>query len=110
MLKGWRFEYKGMIFDKITLIKNILIMKKSRIYLLLAAFMAVGFIFGLAFNSLFTKSYAEERNTEALIPAVNAFEVTAAGTARSADYEIVTIYGRKYIIFSNGDDIEVLNY
>ena len=85
-------------------------MKKSRIYFLLAAFMAAGFVFGLAFNSLFTKSYAEERNTEALIPAVNAFEVTAAGTARSADYEIVTIYGRKYIIFSNGDDIEVLNY
>ncbi len=85
-------------------------MKKSRIYFILAAFMAAGFVFGLAFNSLFTKSYAEERNTEALIPAENAFEVTAAGTARSADYEIVTIYGRKYIIFSNGDDIEVLNY
>lgn len=85
-------------------------MKKSRIYFLLAAFMAAGFVFGLAFNSLFTKSYAEERNKEALVPAVNAFEVTAAGTARSADYEIVTIYGRKYIIFSNGDDIEVLNY
>ena len=37
-------------------------------------------------------------------------EVTTTGTSRSADYEIVTIYGRKYIIFSNGDDIEVLNY
>ena len=37
-------------------------------------------------------------------------EVTATGTSRSADYEIVTIYGRKYIIFSNGEDIEVLNY
>jgi len=30
--------------------------------------------------------------------------------ARSADYEIVTIYGRKYIIFSSGGDIEVLEY
>ena len=26
----------------------------------------------------------------------------------SADYEIVYIYGRKYIIFSSGEDIEVL--
>ena len=85
-------------------------MKKSRIYLLLAAFMAIGFIFGLAFNSLFTKSYAEERNTETILPSESASEITATGTARSADYEIVTIYGRKYIIFSNGDDIEVLNY
>ena len=85
-------------------------MKKSRIYLLLVAFMAIGFIFGLAFNSLFTKSYAEERNTETILPSESAFEITATGTARSADYEIVTIYGRKYIIFSNGDDIEVLNY
>jgi len=28
----------------------------------------------------------------------------------SADYEIVSIYGRKYIIFSSGSDIEVLEY
>lgn len=28
----------------------------------------------------------------------------------SADYEIVTVYGRKYLIFSNGNDIEMLNY
>ena len=85
-------------------------MKKSRIYLLLAAFTAIGFGMGLVFDNLFTKSYAEERNAEAILPSENAFEVTATGTARNADYEIVTIYGRKYIIFSNGDDIEVLNY
>ena len=33
-----------------------------------------------------------------------------SGSARSADYEIVNIYGRKYIVFSSGGDIEVLNY
>lgn len=85
-------------------------MKKTRIYLLLGVFAALGFAFGLAFDNLFTKSYAEKRNTEVLLPTENAFEVTAAGTARSADYEIVTIYGRKYIIFSSGGDIEVLEY
>ena len=85
-------------------------MKKSKVYLLLVAFTIIGFAMGLAFNSLFTKSYANDRNTDAIISSENAMEVTATGTARSADYEIVTIYGRKYIIFSNGDDIEVLNY
>ena len=86
------------------------IMKKPRIYLLLAAFTAIGFGIGLVFDNLFTKSYAEERNKDVILPSENAFEVTATGTAHSADYEIVTIYGRKYIIFSNGEDIEVLNY
>ena len=85
-------------------------MQKTRIYLLLAAFTALGFGLGLAFDNLFTKSYAEGRNAEAILPAENAFEATATGTARSADYEIVTIYGRKYIIFSNGSDIEVMSY
>ena len=85
-------------------------MKKSRIYLLLAAFTILGFTMGLAFNSLFTKSYAGNDSHELTLPSENAMEVTATGTSRSADYEIVTIYGRKYIIFSNGDDIEVLNY
>ena len=58
------------------------------------------------------KAYAK---TE--IPAVNialpegtAFESEASGSARSAEYEIVSIYGRKYIIFSSGGDIEVLEY
>lgn len=85
-------------------------MKKSRIYLLLAVFTILGFALGLTFDNLFTKTYADERSTDAILPTEDAFEVTATGTARSADYEIVTIYGRKYIIFSSGDDIEVLNY
>lgn len=85
-------------------------MKKPRIYLLLAVFTILGFALGLAFDNLFTKTYADERGTGVILPTEDAFEVTATGTARSADYEIVTIYGRKYIIFSNGDDIEVLNY
>lgn len=85
-------------------------MKKSKVYLLLVAFTIIGFGMGLAFDNLFTKSYANDRNTDAILPSENAMEVTTTGTARSADYEIVTIYGRKYIIFSNGDDIEVLNY
>ena len=85
-------------------------MKKSKVYLLLVAFAIIGFGIGLAFDNLFTKSYANDRNTDAILPSEKAMEVTATGTSRSADYEIVTIYGRKYIIFSNGDDIEVLNY
>ena len=85
-------------------------MKKPRIYLLVAAFAALGFALGIAFDSLFTKSYADERKQETILPAENALETTVTGTSRSADYEIVTIYGRKYIIFSNGNDIEVLNY
>jgi hypothetical protein len=90
--------------------KNPLIMKKSKVYLLLVAFTIIGFGMGLAFDNLFTKSYANDRNTDAILSSENAMEVTGTGTSRSADYEIVTIYGRKYIIFSNGDDIEVLNY
>ncbi len=85
-------------------------MKKTRIYLLMVAFAAIGFALGIAFDGLFTKSYADEHKPETILPAENTFEVTATGTSRSADYEIVTIYGRKYIIFSNGNDIEVLNY
>lgn len=38
------------------------------------------------------------------------FEVMSTGTTRSADYEIVYVYGKKYIIFSSGGDIEVLEY
>ncbi len=85
-------------------------MKKSRLYLLLALVATAAFVLGLTIDNLFTKSYADERNTNVILPTEDAFEVTATGTTRSADYEIVTIYGRKYIIFSNGADIEVLNY
>ena len=85
-------------------------MKKTRIYLLLAVFTVLGFTLGLTFDNLFTKSYADEHKTDVILPTENAFEVMATGTSRSADYEIVTIYGRKYIIFNSGGDIEVLNY
>lgn len=85
-------------------------MKKPRLYLLLALVAAAGFVLGLSFDNLFTKSYAEERKTDATLPNENAFETMSTGTTSRADYEIVTIYGRKYIIFSSGGDIEVLNY
>lgn len=85
-------------------------MKKTRIYFLLILFTTLGFVLGIVSNSIFTKSYANERKTDAILPIENTFEVMASGTSRSADYDIVTIYGRKYIIFSNGSDIEVLNY
>lgn len=85
-------------------------MKKSRLYLLLTLVAIVAFGLGLTFDNLFVKSYAEERKTEVLLPSENAFEVMSTGTTSRADYEIVTIYGRKYIIFSSGGDIEVLNY
>ena len=39
-----------------------------------------------------------------------AFESMSTGMTSSANYEIVSIYGQKYIIFSSGGDIEVLNY
>ena len=85
-------------------------MKKARLYLLLAFVAMASFVLGLTFDNLFTKSYADEHQTDVLLPDENAFEVMATGTAARADYEIVTIYGRKYIIFSSGGDIEVLNY
>ncbi len=31
-------------------------------------------------------------------------------TSRSADYEIIYVYGKKYIVFNSGSDIEVLEY
>ena len=85
-------------------------MKKSRLYLLLALVAVAGFVFGLNFDKLITKSYADERKTDLLLPDENAFEVMSTGMTSRADYEIVTIYGRKYTIFSSGGDIEVLNY
>ena len=85
-------------------------MKKSRLYLLLALVAVAGFALGLCFDNLFTKSHAEELNTEAALPNENAFEVMSTGMTSSASYEIINVYGRKYIIFSSGGDIEVLNY
>ena len=78
--------------------------------MLLAVFTVAGFVFGLAFDNIFTKANANEPSQESLLPNETAFELTAAGSARSADYEIVNIYGRKYIIFKSGGDIEVLEY
>lgn len=85
-------------------------MKKSRIYFLIAVIAVASFLGGWNFDKLFTKSYADERQTELILPEERAFEVMSTGTTARTDYEIVTIYGRKYIIFSSGDDIEVLNY
>lgn len=86
-------------------------MKKSRIYLLLAIFTVIGFGLGLAFEGIVGKAYAKtETSDKFVLPEGVAFENEAVGSARSADYEIVSIYGRKYIIFSSGGDIEVLEY
>ena len=87
-------------------------MKKPRIYLLLALCAMLGFALGLAFDGMVGKAYAKTETpaTNLTLPEEADFEVMSTGAARSADYEIVTIYGRKYIIFSSGSDIEVLEY
>lgn len=87
-------------------------MKKPRIYLLLAVFTVIGFALGLAFEGIVGKAYAKTETPATSIaqPEGAAFESVATGTARSADYEIVYVYGKKYIIFSSGGDIEVLEY
>ena len=87
-------------------------MKKSRIYLLLVLFTVIGFALGLAFEGIVGKAYAKTETpaTKLALPEGTTFESVATSTARSADYEIVSIYGRKYIIFTSGGDIEVLEY
>ena len=87
-------------------------MKKSRIYLLLALCLTVGFALGLAFEGIVGKAYAktETPTTKFTLPDDADVESMASGSARSADYEIVYVYGKKYIIFSSGGDIEVLEY
>ena len=52
----------------------------------------------------------ETQATNRTFPEGADFEVMSTGTTRSADYEIVYVYGKKYIIFSSGSDIEVLEY
>ena len=88
------------------------IMKKSRIYLLVTACLAIGFALGLAFDGIVGKAYAKTETpaTNLTLPEGADFEVMSTGSARSADYEIVYVYGKKYIIFSSGSDIEVLEY
>lgn len=86
-------------------------MKNNHKYLLFVAFTALGFILGLSFNGLFAKAHAENEKNKLKLPETEkSFEVMSSGAARNADYEIISIYGRKYIIFSSGSDIEVLNY
>ena len=87
-------------------------MKRTRTLLLLALCTTFGFTLGLAFEGIVGKAYAKAETpaTKLALPEGTAFESVATGTARKADYEIVYIYGRKYIIFSSGEDIEVLEY
>lgn len=87
-------------------------MKKSKVYLLLAACTVIGFALGLAFEGLIGKAYAKTETpaTNITLPEGTAFESVANGSARSADYEIIYVYGKKYIVFSSGSDIEVLEY
>ena len=85
-------------------------MKKSKLYLLLAIFTVIGFALGLAFNGLVGKAYAKTETPKLALPEGTAFKSVASGSARSADYEIVYVYGKKYIVFSSGSDIEVLEY
>ena len=87
-------------------------MKKSRIYLLLAVFTVIGFALGLVFEGIVGKAYAKTETpaTNLPLPEGTDFEMMSTGTARSANYEIIYVYGKKYIIFSSGSDIEVLEY
>ena len=87
-------------------------MKRNRIIIALAACTAIGFALGLAFDGLVGKAYAKTETpaTKITLPEGTAFESVANGSARSADYEIIYVYGKKYIVFSSGSDIEVLEY
>ena len=87
-------------------------MKRNRIYLIIALCTTFGFALGLAFEGIVGKAYAKTETpaNNIALPEGAAFESEATGSARSADYEIVSIYGRKYIIFNSGGDIEVLEY
>jgi hypothetical protein len=92
------------------IIKSI-VMKRNRIIIALVACLAIGFVLGLAFEGFVGKAYAKtEPATKLTLPEETPFESVAAGSARSADYEIIYVYGKKYIVFSSGSDIEVLEY
>ena len=86
-------------------------MKRNRIIIAMVACAAIGFVLGLAFEGFVGKAYAKTEPTAKIeLSDETAFESIAAGSARSADYEIVYVYGKKYIVFSSGSDIEVLEY
>lgn len=85
-------------------------MKNTRNYLFGALILILGFVFGLCFDKIVNKSFAAESDSNELLPTEKAFETLSSGSARAADYEIISVYGNKYIIFSSGGDIEVLNY
>ena len=73
------------------------------------ACLAIGFVLGMFSEGFWGKAYAKtESVTEPILPEKEAFESVASGSTRTADYEIVYAYGKKYIIFSSGSDIEVL--
>lgn len=84
-------------------------MKRKHIIIALIACTVIGFLLGLAFEGFIGKAYAET-SANTTPPDGMALESAISGSARSADYEIVNIYGHKYIIFSSGGDIEVLEY
>ena len=87
-------------------------MKRNRIIIALAVCTVIGFALGQAFEGLIGKAYAKTETpaTNIPLPEGTAFESVANGSARSADYEIIYVYGKKYIVFSSGSDIEVLEY
>ena len=77
----------------------------------MVACLTLGFVLGLVSEGLFGKAYAKTKSvTEPILPKGETFESVASGSARSADYEIIYVYGKKYIVFSSGSDIEVLEY
>ena len=96
-------------------------MKRNKLYLVIALCLAVGFALGLAVEGLFNKAHAStEKETPAVVKETPTtdhnvldgkdFELLSSGSASRADYDIVYIQGRKYIIFSYGGDIEVLEF
>lgn len=87
-------------------------MKRNHIIIALAACTVIGFALGLAFEGIIGKTYAKTETpaSKLTLPEGTAFESVAFGSTRSTDYEIVYVYGKKYIVFSSGSDIEVLEY
>lgn len=83
-------------------------MKRKHIIIALVACVALGFALGLAFDNFVGKAYANEEPANSLtLPEETPIESVAFGSTRSADYEIIYVQGKKYIIFSSGGDIEV---